>query len=341
MKNSVRNVVSEIGKMGLDDESSVAQNNTHTERFTIGALFNIKNINSQNTSTNLIKENSWHYFLKINNKNVDCLIDTGADINMMSYKVFKELNLKFDKESKEQCKKYNVYAYGGNRVPILSVSNILCIFENKTEPEYITFVITSLDCPTVIGLPTCVKLNLILKNFNLKIDQKTCDKIVIKYNDVFQGLGCLPYEHRIVLRKDAVPCIDPPRKVPFSLIEPLKRELDLMEKMQIIQKVNKPTLWVSSLVCTMKKNGGLRICLDPRNLNKNLLRCHYPIKNIDEVRSKLSKARYFSHLDAFSGFYNIKLAEESSDLCTFQTPFGRYKFLRLPFGINTATEFFL
>lgn len=134
--------------------------------------------------------------------------------------------------------------------------------------------------------------------------------------------------------------VDPPRKVPFALLNNLREELDRMEKMNVIEKVTKPTSWVNSVVVTVKQNGQLRICLDPRNLNKNIMREHYPLKNIDEIRSKLKGAVYFSHLDAFSGFWSLKLDEESSELCTFQTPFGRYKYLRLPFGINSATEIF-
>lgn len=110
--------------------------------------------------------------------------------------------------------------------------------------------------------------------------------------------------------------------------------------MQVIQKVTKPTEWVNSVVVTVKSSGQLRICLDPRNLNNCIMREHYPLKSIDEIRSQLKGAACFTHLDAFSGFWMIKLDEYSSDLCTFQTPFGRYRYLRLPYGISASSEIF-
>ncbi|KAJ8728869.1 hypothetical protein PYW07_006565 [Mythimna separata] len=113
-----------------------------------------------------------------------------------------------------------------------------------------------------------------------------------------------------------------------------------MEEMKVIVKVTKPTEWVNSVVVTVKSSGQLRICLDPRNLNKNIMREHYPLKSIDEIRSQLEGAVCFSHLDAFSGFWMLRLDEYSSELCTFQTPFGRYRYLRLPYGINASSEIF-
>ena len=82
------------------------------------------------------------------------------------------------------------------------------------------------------------------------------------------------------------------------------------------------------------------MCLDPRSLNKAILREHYPTKSIEEIAAKLSDAKVFSTLDASSGFWQVKLDDISANLCTFNSPFGRYKFLRLPFGINSTPEVF-
>ena len=87
------------------------------------------------------------------------------------------------------------------------------------------------------------------------------------------------------------------------------------------------------VVTTPKK---IRICLDPKDLNKAVLRPKYQMATLDEVLPKLSKAKVFSTLDAKDGFYQVGLDEESSLKTTFWTPFGRYRYLRLPFGINLA-----
>ena len=84
----------------------------------------------------------------------------------------------------------------------------------------------------------------------------------------------------------------------------------------------------------------MRICLDPRNLNKAIKREHFPLPTIEEVTARMPNAKVFSVLDAKSGFWQIPLDESSSLLCTFNTPHGRYKFKRLPFGIKSAPEVF-
>jgi len=113
-----------------------------------------------------------------------------------------------------------------------------------------------------------------------------------------------------------------------------------MEKHGIITKVTEPTDWVNSMVVVEKRNGELRLCLDPRDLNKAIKRPYYPVPTLEDVTSNLSGAKYFSVLDARSGYWQIKLSDQSSRLTTFNTPFGRYRYLRMPFGVNSAQDVF-
>ena len=103
--------------------------------------------------------------------------------------------------------------------------------------------------------------------------------------------------------------------------------------------MNEPTAWVNSMVVNEKRNGKLRICIDPRDLNKALLREHYQLPTQQEITSRLAGAKYFSKLDATSGFWQMPLDEDSSYLTTFNTPFGRYRFT-VPFGVTFAQEVF-
>ena len=80
--------------------------------------------------------------------------------------------------------------------------------------------------------------------------------------------------------------------------------------------------------------------MDPQRLNQALKGEYYQILTVEDISSRMSGARYYSKLDASSGFYQIPLSEESSKLCTFATPFGRWRFNRMPFGISTAPEIF-
>ena len=75
-----------------------------------------------------------------------------------------------------------------------------------------------------------------------------------------------------------------------------------MEKLKVIERVYKPTEWVNSMVTVVKPNGKLRICIDPRDLNKATKREHYQMKTIEEIASRMPNATTFSVLDASSVF---------------------------------------
>ena len=62
--------------------------------------------------------------------------------------------------------------------------------------------------------------------------------------------------------------------------------------------------------------------------------------DIDDIITQLAGSKVFSTLDAGSGYFQIKLSENSSRLTTFNTPFGRYRYLRMPVGAKCSTEVF-
>jgi hypothetical protein len=118
------------------------------------------------------------------------------------------------------------------------------------------------------------------------------------------------------------------------------RRLGKLEKLKIIERVHGPSEWVHPLVIVKKDDDSLRICLDPLYLNKVIKREHCKLLTYEEITAKLGGAQIFSKLDASQAFYQIPLDESSSDLCTVGTPFERYKFLRLPYGVKCAPEVF-
>ena len=114
-----------------------------------------------------------------------------------------------------------------------------------------------------------------------------------------------------------------------------------MEEAGIIQKVTEPTPWVSSMVVVSKKDKDqVRICIDPTDLNKAILREHHPMNHIDDIATRLRGSKWFSTLDANMGYFQMKLTERSSWLTTYNTPFGRYSYLRMPMGDKCSAEVF-
>ena len=115
-----------------------------------------------------------------------------------------------------------------------------------------------------------------------------------------------------------------------------------MEKKGIISKVEGFTPWTNSLVIWEKSNGKLRICLDPKDLNTAIIDDPHPIPTLDDITHKLNGSTLYGMLDADSGYWNVKLTKESSLLTTFNsnTRLGKYKFERLPFGVETSQNTF-
>lgn len=87
-----------------------------------------------------------------------------------------------------------------------------------------------------------------------------------------------------------------------------------------------------------RPDGSIQVCLDPRDLNHAIKREHYPLPLVEDITSSCTGATLFSTLHAEKAFYQIQLDKESSRLLTFNTPFGRYCYLRMPMGIKSAPE---
>jgi len=111
-----------------------------------------------------------------------------------------------------------------------------------------------------------------------------------------------------------------------------------MRDNEILAHVTEPTDWVSSMVLVKKPDGTVRICLDPTDLNRAIKRPIYPLPTIEQILPKLKNAKYFSLLDAKNGYWQVELDYNSSILTTFNTPIGRFRWRRLPFGICSASE---
>lgn len=122
------------------------------------------------------------------------------------------------------------------------------------------------------------------------------------------------------------PSVEPvqhtPWRVPVAIREQLKSTLGQLAKQNIVAPVTTPTPWISSLVIVPKKDGTLRLCIDPKDLNKAIMRENYPLPTIEEIATHLHGAKLFSILDVRCGFWHVELDEPSSYLTTFHTPFG-------------------
>ena len=167
------------------------------------------------------------------------------------------------------------------------------------------------------------------------------DPLLQDYKDCFSDKpGKLSNKVHLEGDPSVPPVVHPSRKIPIVLLEPAREKLTEMVEDGIIVKVEEHTPWVSSMLVIDKRKvkeqntplskNDVRICIDPRDLNKALKRRHYPMVTVEEVANGLSGAKSFMSLDACSGYWQLPVDDESSKLLTFNTPWGRYRF-KAPF----------
>lgn len=199
----------------------------------------------------------------------------------------------------------------------------------------------------LLGRPDSLRLDLI--TLNKEVHQVAIDdrkefsrQIFSEYADLFEDkLGKLPVTYSMKIDPEVQPVVKPARKIPVPMQDKVKAELTRMVDLGVITPVTEPTEWVSSMVATHKKNSDdIRLCIDPRDLNKALKRPHHPMRIVEEVAAQMLKSTVFSVLDAKCSFWHIMLDHKSSMLTTFSSLFGRFRFLRMPYGINSASEVF-
>ena len=288
--------------------------------------------------------------------------DTGAQCNVIPVHFYK----KASKDYKlERVKPLNTQlsAYGGSKLTVVGQVRIrvwrddyMCLLDCK--------LVNNNSIRPLLGRKACVGMKIIkyMDNDELNKPQTgsapvysvdstatkqetrmpiTKEGLIKKFPEVFsEGVGKLAGEHHIRIDATVDPIQHAPRRVPVALRAKVKETLENLEKQEIVTPVTKPTPWISSMVTVPKKNGKLRICLDPRDLNRAIQREHYPLPTIEDIATRLHGAKVFTKLDVRNGFWHVALDEESSYLTTFHTPFGRFRWRRLPFGVSSAPEVF-
>ena len=166
-----------------------------------------------------------------------------------------------------------------------------------------------------------------------------------QYPGVFDGIGkFLGPPYNIHLNPSIQPKQTPCQPVPIHLKEAFKKYIDKMLQAGVLKPVTEATPWINSFVLVeLKDKSGnlkLKICLDPTNLNKAIIREPYHFKTPEDIVHLIAGACTLSVLDCCKGYWHQQLDEQSSYLATFNTEFGRYRYTVMPFGATVAGDVF-
>lgn len=171
------------------------------------------------------------------------------------------------------------------------------------------------------------------------LDRKRLNALLDQNSDLFAESGppTTQAEHTIKLTDDK-PVAVPPYRLPPAKQALLKEELEKLITQDIIEECDSP--YAAPVVMVPKKDSGIRICIDYRQLNAKTVPDRYPLPRIDDLLHSTKQAKIFTTLDLKSGYYQVPVRTEDRDKTAFITPFGIYRFKRLPFGLRNAPSTF-
>ncbi|XP_064086140.1 uncharacterized protein LOC135201192 [Macrobrachium nipponense] len=177
---------------------------------------------------------------------------------------------------------------------------------------------------------------------SLTFEQKEeMDKVLHEFKNVFYNGGSLPLvqvgvEHTIRVNPDSAPIANRPRRLSPALEAEVKKELSKLQDMGVIKKSCSP--WAAPIVCARRADGSLRLAIDYRGVNSvSQPATLHPIPVVEDLLDRLGQAKYFSVLDAKSGYHQMPLRKEDCEVSAFVVPWGQFEWHgRTPFGLKGA-----
>ena len=288
---------------------------------------------------------------------VNFQIDSGSTCSILPVGVYKEISGDHDLQDLNTTVRPTLSLYDEKTLE----TRKCFVFNPATGEEVIIqFRIVNEDLTPLIGLSDSEELKFIelLRENIATLDSGkphvpssalelhtplTMANILSKYPDVFDNsVGKLEGKLHFYTTQDVTPSKAAPRVIPLAVKNKFIAEIKDLQEQGIIQKVTEPTDWVSAPTIVNKPSAknGQRLCIDSRPLNTALKRSEYPIPTVDQLLTEIGNAKVFTLADIKSAFWHVPLDESSSLLTTFNTPVGRMKWNRMPFGISVAPEEF-
>jgi len=218
---------------------------------------------------------------------VECHLDTGATCNVMNRKDYLRITGRRDLRG-ITTSRARLRLYDGSIMRPLGSCTMIA---RRNDVEYpLMFQVVDSPQKSLLSVRSCQDLGFV--TIHPVSSLSSCDPLILKYDDVFQGIGCFNGDLHLITNQSIKPVQHTPRRVPLHIRSALKTKLDELMSLNIIKPVTEPTEWISSLVIVKKKSGQLRICIDPKDLNRALQRPIYAMPILEEILPRLANASY-------------------------------------------------
>nr|XP_037268535.1 uncharacterized protein LOC119159786 [Rhipicephalus microplus] len=181
-------------------------------------------------------------------KQVSLKVDTGSQANLLPQSVFQSL------KSKSRLRESSsvLRSYSGDAIKHIGATTLQVVANSHT--GYFDFFIVKKSTQAILGLSVSEALGLVSRTVDV-VNTSSTIQAMTEFPELFQGIGWLKRQYHMVLQGDATPVVQPVRRVPQALLQPLREELYRMEHEGIVVKVSEPTDWVSPFVAARKKDG--------------------------------------------------------------------------------------
>ena len=149
------------------------------------------------------------------------------------------------------------------------------------------------------------------------------------------GLNTDIVVHRLPLREECMPVKQKLRRVKPEMLLKIKEKVKKQLDAGFLEVARYPQ-WVANIVLVPKKDGKVRMCVDYRDLNRASPKDNFPLPHIDTLVDNIAKHSLFSFMDGFSGYNQIRMAQEDMEKTTFLTMWGTFCYKVMPFGLKNA-----
>ena len=272
----------------------------------------------------------------VNGKVTKAYADTGADISVMSKSRAKELGLKLCKANMKiepygskpvRCKQ----CYIGTVMYGEQVVNA-CVYAVNQEVEFLLSGKICEELGIIEFKPRPIRRIVVDAN-------RTKARLAAAYPQLFSGdVGRLKnYQVKLHIDENAQPVAERRRHAPFHLRAKEKKELDKMLAQGIIEEHEGPAPWISNTVLAPKPDGGTRVTVDMRNVNRAILSSNIPIPRVEEIKAELAGNKVFTRLDFKSAFHQLEIEEESRYLTVFHADGRLMRYCVLTMGTTPAS----
>ena len=287
------------------------------------------------------------------------LADSGASVNLISSKTFDNM----DPKPRLEKSSSRIFAYGGAQ-PMKITGKFRTLLQAGDRTCTATIEVVEGAEGPILSWDTCRELRLLTQSALAisaepagsgvpckllptkpqegSVPRNDATNIADEYPQLYEGLGRLEGLHiKLHIDDQVQPVAQGNRRVPFHVRQQVEEQLKKDEELGVIERATGPTPWISPIVVVPKKDPGkIRVCVDMRAANTAIKRERHATPTLDELKTMLTGATVFSKLDLNQGYNQLELEESSRYITTFSTHLGLFRYKRLFFGVNSASEIF-